>query len=163
MKKTQTLYLTRAALIAALYVCLTYVSAIFGLASGVIQFRISEMLCILPLFLPEAVAGLTVGCVLANILTGAPLWDVIFGAVATLIGAIGAIILRKIPEKLKFIATLPTVLSNAIIVPFVLIFAYGAPDSYWFLFATVGFGEIVCATVLGTVLYYSLKKSKIFK
>ena len=163
MTKTQTLYLTRGALIAALYVALTYASALFGLASGTIQFRLSEMLCILPIFLPEAVVGLTVGCLLANILTGAVLWDVIFGTLATLIGAVGARLLRKLPERLKPIATLPTIFANALIVPFVLIFAYGAPDAYWFLFLTVGLGEAVCAGALGTCLYYSLKKTEIFK
>lgn len=163
MKNTHTLYLTRGSLIAALYVALTYVSALFGLAGGTIQFRLSEMLCILPLFLPEATIGLTVGCLLANILTGAVLWDVIFGALATLIGALGARLLRKLPEKLKFIATLPTIFANAVIVPFVLIFAYGAPDAYWFLFLTVGLGELVCAGILGALLYYSLNKTKIFR
>jgi uncharacterized membrane protein len=163
MKNTHTLYLTRGSLIAALYVALTYVSALFGLAGGTIQFRLSEMLCILPLFLPEATIGLTVGCLLANILTGAVLWDVIFGTLATLIGALGARLLRKLPEKLKFIATLPTIFANAVIVPFVLIFAYGAPDAYWFLFLTVGLGELVCAGILGALLYYSLSKTKIFR
>lgn len=161
MKRNTTLYLTRGALISALYVALTYVSAVLGLSSGVIQFRISEMLCILPIFMPEAVLGLTVGCLLANLLTGAVLWDIIFGTVATFLGAFGARLLRKIPEKVKFIATLPTLFSNAIIVPFVLIYAYDVPDAYFFLMLTVGIGELVCATVAGTVLYYTLKNSPI--
>ncbi|MBO7304949.1 MAG: QueT transporter family protein [Clostridia bacterium] len=158
MKKKATLRLTRAALIAALYVALTYVSAAFSLSSGAIQFRLSEMLCILPIFMPEAVVGLTLGCLLANLLTGCVLWDIIFGAVATFIGAIGARLLRKLPEKLKFIATVPTVFANAIIVPFVLMYAYGAPGSYFYFALTVGIGEVVCASVLGTVIYYPLKK-----
>ena len=158
MKKKATLRLTRAALIAALYVALTYVSAAFSLSSGAIQFRLSEMLCILPIFMPEAVVGLTLGCLLANLLTGCVLWDIIFGAVATFIGAIGARLLRKLPEKLKFIATVPTVFANAIIVPFVLMYAYGAPGSYFYFALTVGIGEVVCASVLGTGIYYPLKK-----
>ena len=65
MKTTnKTLYLTRGAIIAALYIALTYVASIFGLSSGVIQFRISEVLCILPLFFPEAIPGLYIGCLL---------------------------------------------------------------------------------------------------
>ena len=160
MKKTLTLRLTRCAMIAALYVALTYVSAAFSLSSGVIQFRLSEMLCILPIFMPEAVFGIAVGCLLANALTGCVLWDVIFGAVATLIGAIGARLLRRLPEKIKFIATIPTVLANAIIVPFVLMYAYGAPGSYFYFALTVSIGEIVCASILGTAIYYPLKKSK---
>ena len=160
MKKKATLRLTRGALIAALYVALTYVSAAFSLSSGTIQFRLSEMLCILPIFMPEAVVGLTLGCLLANLLTGCVLWDIIFGAVATFIGAIGARLLRKMPEKLKFIATVPTVLANAIIVPFVLMYAYGAPGSYFYFALTVGIGEVVCASILGTAIYYPLKNLK---
>ena len=143
MKKNSAIYLTRGALISALYVALTYAAALLGLSSGVIQFRISEMLCILPIFMPEAVVGLTLGCVLANFLTGAVIWDVVFGALATLIGALGARALRNIPEKVKFLATLPTLFANAIIVPFVLIYAYGVPDAYPYLMLTVGAGDVV--------------------
>lgn len=157
MKKS-TLYLTRAALIAALYVALTYVSAIFGLSSGVIQFRISEALCVLPIFFPEAIAGLTVGCFLANLLTGAAPWDLIFGAIATLIGAIGARVLRRLPKKLLPLATLPTIVSNALIIPPVLIYAYNVNDAFLFLVMTVGIGELVCAGFLGSALCYTLRK-----
>lgn len=156
--RNSTIKLTRSAIIAALYVALTYVSAVFGLSSGVIQFRISEALCILPIFFPEAIAGLTLGCFLANLLTGAAVWDLIFGALATFIGAALAGLMRHLPEKLKWLATIPTVFSNAIIIPFVLIYAYEVPDSYFFLLATVGLGELVCAGFLGSALYYVLRK-----
>ena len=95
------LFITRAALTASLYVALTYLASVVGLASGVIQFRISEMLCILPMFFPGAIAGLTLGCALANLLCGAFLWDIVFGSVATFIGAIFARLLRKVPKKLE--------------------------------------------------------------
>lgn len=157
--QTTTLYLTRGALIAALYVALTYVSSIFGISSGVIQFRLSEMLCILPIFWVEAIPGLFIGCLLSNLLTGCVFWDIIFGSIATLIGAIGARLLSKLPTKLKWIATLPTILSNAIIVPFVLIYAYGATDAYLFLVATVAIGEIVCGGILGSLFYYTISKT----
>ena len=160
MKKNTTLYLTRGALIAALYVALTYASALFGLSSGAIQFRISEMLCILPVFMPEAIVGLTLGCLISNLLTGAVVWDIIFGTVATLIGAFGARLLRRLPSRLMWIATIPTVFANAIIVPFVLIYAYGAPDAYPYLMLTVGIGELVCAGVMGSALYYTLRNRK---
>ena len=156
----KTLYLTRAALIAALYVALTYLAALFGLSSGAVQFRISEMLCILPIFLPEAIPGLTIGCLIANLVTAAAPWDIVFGSVATLIGAVGAYLLRKIPHALKWIATIPTILANAIIVPFVLIYTYGVEDSYIILMLLVGLGEVVCAGIGGTILYYSLRKTK---
>ena len=163
MKKTSTLYLTRGALIAALYVALTYASSLFGLSSGVIQFRISEMLCILPVFLPEAVVGLTIGCFIANLATGALIWDIIFGTVATFIGAVGAVLVRKLPQKLLWLAPIPTVLSNSIIIPFVLIYAYGVSDAYPFLMLTVAIGETVCAFILGLLLCCSLKKTKYFR
>jgi len=157
----KTVYLTRGALIAALYVALTYVSALFGLSSGAIQFRLSEMLCILPIFMPEAILGLTIGCLLANLLTGAVIWDVIFGALATLIGAVGARLLRRLPNRLIFISTLPTVVANTVIVPLVLIYAYGAANAFHFLALTVCLGEVVTAAGLGTALYYTLKKSNL--
>ena len=155
------LRLTRGALIGAMYVALTYASSLFGLSSGVIQFRISEALCILPVFMPEAVGGLFIGCIIANLFTPSvhPL-DIIFGSIATLIGALGAYFLRKLPKKLMWIATLPTVIANMIIVPFVLTFAYGAEGSYFFFMLTVGIGELVCAGLGGTVLYHSMKKIK---
>ena len=155
------LYLTRGAVIGAMYVSLTYLAFLLGLSSGVIQFRISEALCILPIFFPEAVLGLTIGCIISNLITGAVIWDIVFGSLATFIGAMGARALRKIPDTLKFLTTLPTVMANAIIVPFVLLFAYGIEGGYWYFFLTVGLGEVVCATVGGTLLYYSLKNVKI--
>jgi len=163
MKNNTTLFVTRGAMIAALYVALTYFSSIFGLSSGVIQFRLSEMLCILPVFMPEAIIGLTLGCLISNLITGAVIWDVIFGSLATLLGAIGAKLLSKLPTKLLWLATVPTVLSNAIIVPFVLIYAYGAEGAYPYFMLTVGIGEVVCAGILGSVLCYSLKKSKFLR
>ena len=158
-KSNLTLYTSRGALIAAMYVVLTLLSSVLGLSSGVIQFRFSEALCILPLFLSEAVPALFIGCLTSNIIAGGVVWDVIFGSLATLIGAIGTRALRRLPEKHKWVATLPPILSNMIIVPFVLIFAYGVPDSYIFLCLTVGIGEIVCAGFGGTALYYLLKKT----
>ena len=160
MKNTSksVLYLTRGALIGAMYVALTYLAFLLGLSSGVIQFRISEALCILPIFFPEAVLGLTIGCIISNLITGAVFWDIVFGSLATFIGAMGARLLRKLPDKLKFLTTLPTLFSNAIIVPFVLLFAYGIEGGYWYFFLTVGLGELVCATVGGTFRYFSLKK-----
>lgn len=159
--KELTLYTSRGALIAALYVVLTMIASVLGLSSGAIQFRISEALCILPLFLPEAIPGLAIGCLVSNLLSVCPVWDVIFGSIATLIGAVGARMLRKLPGKLIWVSTLPTILANALIIPLVLIFAYGIDEAYMYLVATVGLGEIVCAGVLGTALYFVIKKSNI--
>lgn len=157
--KNLTLYLTRGALIAALYVVMTQLATLVGLSSGAIQFRISEALCILPVFFPEAIPGLFVGCLISNLLVpGAHVLDIIFGSVATLIGAFGAFALRNLPEKFKWVTTIPTVLANMIIVPFVLIYAYGSTDSYLYMMITVGIGEVVCAAIGGSALYYILKK-----
>lgn len=164
MKSTRqiNLYTSRGALIAALYVALTMLASAVGLSNGVIQFRISEALCILPVFLPEAVPGLFIGCLISNMLVpGVAIWDVIFGSLATLIGALGAYYLRKLPGKFMWVATIPTIISNMIIVPPVLIFAYGVTDAYLFLVATVGIGEIVCAGVGGAMIYYLIKRTKI--
>lgn len=154
MNKTK--YLCQCAAIASIYVVLTWFSTIFGLSSGVIQVRFSEMLCILPIFMPGAIPGLTIGCFLANLLSGCMVIDVFFGAIATFLGALGTYILRK----KKWIAFLPPIFSNAFIVPWVLKVAYGVGDAYWFLVMTVGIGEIISVGVLGAVLYRALKKKK---
>ena len=155
--------LTRGALIAAMYVALCYVSTIFGLSSGAIQFRISEVLCVLPIFMVEAIPGLFIGCILSNMIAGCVFWDIVFGSLATLIGAVGAYLLRGLPEKFKWVVTLPTLLANMIIVPFVLMYAYGVEDGYFFLMLTVGLGELVCGVIGGSVFYYSTKNTKIWK
>lgn len=151
--------LTQGAMIAALYVVLTFIANLAGLASGVIQLRLSEALTILPIFTAAAVPGLAVGCVLANLLTGCAVWDVVFGSLATLIGAIGTRLLRK---KSPVLVVLPPILSNIIIVPLVLQRVYGVEDAYWYLAMTVGAGEIISCGILGLLLYSSLKKTKIF-
>ena len=157
------LALTRGALVAAMYVALTWLSSLMGLSSGVIQFRFSEVLCILPVFMPEAIPGLFVGCLISNLIATANPWDILFGSLATLIGAFGTYLLRRLPPKFGWVASLPPVLSNMIIVPPVLILAYGATDAYWFLLITVGVGELVCAGFGGSALYYALRKTKLFE
>ena len=99
-------FLCRGALIAALYVVLTWLCSLVGLDKGVIQMRLSEALCVLPAFTGAAVPGLFAGCLLANLLTGSALPDIIFGSLATLIGALGAYALRKN----KWLVPLPTCL-----------------------------------------------------
>lgn len=165
MKKSlsrTTLILTRGALIAAMYVVLTYVSMALGLDKGVIQLRFSEALCVLPFFLPEAILGLYVGCFLSNILTGCLLWDVIFGSLATLIGAALAYAIGRVSKKLWWLIPIPNILSNTLIVPFVLRYVYASADSLPFMFMTVGIGEVLASGVLGTVLLCSLKKTSLF-
>ncbi|MCR4840253.1 MAG: QueT transporter family protein [Lachnospiraceae bacterium] len=150
------LFITQAAVIAAVYVVLTVFISAFNLASGAIQIRISEALTILPVFTPAAIPGLFIGCLIANTVTGAVIWDIIFGSLATLIGSIGTRLLRKVP----YLAVLPPILSNTIIVPLVLRFAYKLPDAIWYLAITVCVGEIISCGVLGLILYFAFKKRK---
>lgn len=152
MKSKKLVFICQAAVIAALYVVLTYVFSAF--ASGVIQVRVSEALTIMPAFTPAAIPGLVIGCLLSNTLTGCVLLDIIFGSVATLIGALGSYALRRH----TWLVPIPPIVSNMIIVPFVLRFAYGATDAFPFMIATVGAGEIISCYLLGMILYGALKK-----
>ena len=152
MKKTKQISLS--ALIAALYVVLTYFSAMLGLSSGAIQVRFSEMLTVLPAFTPAAVPGLFIGCLLANILSGCVIWDVVFGSIATLLGAV----FTRMLKKNKILAPLPPIISNTLIIPFVLRYAYGAPGSIGYFMITLGIGEIISCGVLGTLLTLTLRR-----
>ena len=147
------------AIIAASYVVLTYIAAAFNLSSGAIQIRLSEALTILPIFTPYAIPGVYIGCLLANLLTGCAVTDIIFGSLATLIGAIGTYLLRKKP----ILATLPPILANAIIVPFILIYVYNLEGAYPYFFLTVLAGEVISCGILGLLLRKSLMKRNIDK
>ena len=152
-KKTR--LMTESALIAAVYVALVLLFK--PISFGAIQFRIAEALCILPFFTLSAVPGLALGCLLGNFFSGAAMPDVVFGTLATLLAAILSYKLRDIN---KWLVCLPPILANAIIVPFVLQYAYGVTDGYFFLFATVGIGEILAVGVLGNILLLALEGRK---
>lgn len=168
MKNKNVLYLTQAAMIAALYVVLTMVANALGIASGNIQVRFSEALTVLPFFTPAAVPGLYVGCLIANVVTGAALPDIIFGPLATLIGAIGTWALGKAAlsctgekkaEIYKWLSPLPPIIANGIIIPPVLKYAYGIVP-VWFSAVTVTIGEIISCGVFGMILIFALQKYK---
>lgn len=152
-QRARILYVTQAGLIAALYTVLTVFVGAFGLASGAIQFRLSEALCVLPFFTPAAIPGLAVGCLISNLLTGCIWQDVLFGTLATLIGAIGARWLRRVP----WLVPLPTVAANTVIVPFVLAYAYRFEGGLPYFMLTVGLGEVLSAYICGMVLLYAIK------
>ena len=139
MKNKNVLYLTQAAMIAALYVVLTLIANAFGLASGSIQVRFSEALTVLPFFTPAAIPGLYVGCLLGNIASGCALPDIIFGPLATLIGALGTWWLSK--------AAFPPVLK----------YAYGV-GPVWFSAVTVTLGEVISCGIFGLVLLFALRR-----
>ena len=147
------LFIVHASVIAALYVVLTFVANAFGLANHAVQVRFSEALTILPFFTPAAVPGLTLGCLLSNILTGCALPDIIFGTFATLAGATFTFLLRKY----KWLAPIPPIVANTLIVPFILYYAYGIKP-LWLSFLTVGAGEIISCGILGMILLNMLNR-----
>lgn len=156
MKNKKVLFLTQAAMIAALYVVLTLFANAFGLASSSIQVRFSEALTILPYFTPAAVPGLFAGCLIGNIACGSALPDIIFGPVATLIGALITYALRK---RSKWLAPLPPIVANAVIIPPMLKFAYGIVP-IWFSIITVTAGELISCGIFGMILLFALQKYK---
>ena len=146
--------LARAAIIAALYAVLTLLTA--GFSSGPIQIRISEALCVLAIFTPAAVPGLTVGCVAANLITGCALWDVVLGSLCTLVGALGVRLLRKLP----YLAPFPYVIANVVGISFLFYFVYGYHGVDWLLYTGgLCLSETLSAWVLGIGLYLLLRKS----
>lgn len=169
--------LVQAAMVAAVYVVLTLLANALGLANYVIQVRFSEALTILPFFTPAAIPGLFVGCILSNLLTGCLPLDVVFGSLATLLGALGTYLIGKISRNAittgkgvseprrnfsiwKFLAPLPPILSNTLIVPFVLAYVYQFEGSIPYFMLTVGAGELISCGILGLILLFSLEKRK---
>ena len=160
MKNKKVQFLVQSAMIGAIYVVLTILFQPFSF--GQIQVRIAEALTILPVFTSAAIPGLFVGCLIGNILGGSILPDIIFGSLATLIGAIFTYLLRK---QNKYLTPLPPIFANTIIVPFILYYAYGINLPIPFMMLTVGIGEIISCGVLGMIVYASLEKYRyrIFK
>ena len=153
MKNKNVTFLNQAAMIAAIYVVLTYVFAPFSF--GEIQIRISEALTILPLFTPAAVPGLFIGCLIGNILGGAILPDIVFGSAATLIGALVTYSLR---DKKPVLGPIPPIAANTVIVPFILRFGYGINLPIPFMMLTVAIGEVISCGILGMILYTALSR-----
>ena len=149
-----TAFMTQAAMIAAIYVVLTIVFAPFGF--GEVQVRISEALTILPMFTPAAIPGLFIGCIIANLFGRAIVLDVVFGSLATLIGAVGTYLLRKN----KWLAPIPPIVANALIVPFVLKYGYAVPLPIPFMMLTVGVGEVISCGILGSIVRKGLANYK---
>lgn len=151
--KLNVLFVAQAAMIAAIYVVLTLVGASF--AYGPVQVRLSEALTILPAFTPAAIPGVFLGCLLSNILGGCILPDIIFGSLATLIGGVFTWMLR---DKSRYLAPLPPILANTIIVPFVLKYGYMDPLPIPFMMLTVGIGEVISCGVIGLIVYAGLNR-----
>ena len=153
MKKIH--YITQGAVTAALYVCLTLVFR--PISFGAVQIRVSEVHTVLPMFTPAAVPGLFLGCLLANMLGGAVIWDVIFGSLATLAGAALGFLLRKN----RWLVSVPAIIANAVTVPFILRFAYGTEIPIPLMMLYVAAGESVSCYLLGQILISALLRRKI--
>lgn len=156
MRNKNVTFMVQSAMIAAIYVVLVFV---FQYTSfGFIQFRIAEALTILPYFTSAAIPGLFVGCMLANLLGGSILADIVFGSIATLIGAVGTYFAGKM--KCKWLAPVPPIVANALIIPFVLKFGYGETAAIPYMMFTIGVSEIIICGVIGLVLLAILERYK---
>ena len=157
--KPLTLELAQGGIIAALYVALTLLFA--PISSGEVQLRIAEALTILPLFTSAAIPGLFLGCVLANLLTGAVIWDVIFGSLATLIGAY----FGRLLKGNRWLVPIPAILANTLIIPFVLKYGYGLDLPIALEMVYIFLGEVGGCYILGELLATALMplRNKIFK
>ena len=160
------LWITTAASISAIYVALTFLAMALGLDKNAIQIRFSEALIVLAFFNPAAVSGLTVGCLLANLLTGCAPLDVALGPVATLIGALGAYLTGKMKNGkiARFICTIPNIIANTVIVTFICIVCYTAPEArdaslIPFYASTIFLGEVISSGILGSVLLFGGEKT----
>jgi len=147
-RKIDAAFIARAAVIGALYAALTL--ALAPISYGLIQFRIAEALTVLAFFTPAAVPGLFIGCLMANIVGGLGVIDIVFGSLATLIAAY---MTYKI--KNRFLAPLPPVLINALVVGPIVAFYVGVPFYLGMLY--VGLGQLVVCYVLGLPLLIALK------
>ena len=164
-KKIMTKQLCRAAVITALYVALTY--AFMPFAFGPIQIRPAEALCILPLFFPEAIPALFLGCALSNLGSPYAVFDVPVGATTTLLAAFSSYLVGQFCKKegLKFIlgGFFPIVL-NAFIIPIVFLYLYGDTAAsavvYFYNVFTIFISQCIWVYGLGALLYYPLKRLK---
>lgn len=145
-------------MIAAMYIILTYLAEAVGLASGAVQVRFSEALTLLPCLTPAAIPGLAAGCLLANLLTGCAPWDVVFGSLATLLGALGTYALRGRP----WLSWLPPVASNTLIIPPVLMNVYGVEEFWPLLALQIFIGEMISCCFLGLIVLHIARKNSIF-
>lgn len=157
--KKNTRFTVYGALIAALYVALTYAQnfLFYGTASNAIQFRAAEALCVLALFTPAAIPGLTVGCLLFNISNGAIPLDFVIGTAASFLAAWGMYRTRNLRLwGYPLLAMLLPAVCNGLMVGWELDYLIGG--GFWFNCGCVAVGEVAVLLTLGSVLYYALKK-----
>ena len=163
--RLMTHYLTRAAIVAALYTAVPLV--VYPFSFGYLQIRISEALTILPFYMPEAVLGLFIGCIISNFFsTNIVILDVIFGSIATLLAALLTNLCSKLGKKGRWLAPLPPVLVNAVVIGLVIALSttQSGEGSFYTIFlfncCTVGLGQLVACYGLGIPLSYIFDKIK---
>ena len=155
--------LTTAGIIAAIYTAMSLLSSVFGIAYGPIQCRFSEALTVLPFFLPEAIPGLFIGCIVTNLMSTVGPLDLILGSLATLLAALWTARVRK-----YWMAPLPPVLCNAVIIGAMIAwYEVGFTEAFWGMFAfnalTVGIGETIACYGLGLLLIKALARTPAFR
>ena len=163
MKNLTTRRLAVSGMIGAAYAVMAIFGSVFGLTFGPIQFRFSEALCVTPFLFPEAVGGLFVGCLIANLFSPYGVLDIVVGSAATLLAALLTARCRN-----RWLAPLPPVLTNTVLVGLVLAYEQaGTSAAFWpaygFNALTVGLGEVVACYGLGALLLQILAKSKPFQ
>ena len=154
MKSKRISLITRAAAIAALYAALTLIFE--PISFGPMQVRISEVLTVLPAYTPAALPGLFIGCAISNLYMGSMV-DVIAGSLATLIAALLSYLLRRH----RFLVPLPPVVCNALVIPFVLKYAYHVDETVPFLMLTIGAGQLIACYLIG--IPFMLALDRLFK
>ncbi|MBQ2110358.1 MAG: QueT transporter family protein [Clostridia bacterium] len=168
MRNKTTRFITAAAIVAALYTVLSVLTNFIPTIGGVFQFRIAEAMCILPMFTPAAIPGLTLGCLLTNLINGGTVYDIVFGTLATALGAVLSLLLAYRKNDIvggrfllrAVLAAIPPVVSNALIIPYVIIKSSGLPmdlATYAPFILSVGLEELVCAGLLGVALAFILR------
>lgn len=147
--------MARAGIIAALYFALSV--ALSAISFGPIQFRISEILVLLPLIFPEAVAGLTIGCFFTNFFFSPfGVFDMVLGTLATLIGAIGTYLLRRRP----LLSTIPPIVANTLLVPLIFVLNDATSVYYISMFEILA-SQLITCLVIGLPFTFALKKAMI--
>lgn len=154
MQNKKLRFITKTALIAALYAALTLLLAPFSF--GILQFRLSEVLTVLPMFTFSAVPGLTIGCLLANFIGSGQWIDIVFGTMATLLAALCSYFFRKN----KWLVPLPPVVFNALIVGTYLYLLAPSEATLLLSIGSIGFSEMVITYVFGIPLISILEKQK---
>ena len=157
-KKTR--FIVYAAVIAALYAVLTHMQNLLlpNSTNMAIQFRASEALCVLALFSPAAIPGLTIGCLIANLLAGATALDFVIGSLASCLAAAAMWFSRRFTVKgYPLFALLMPAVFNGILIGWELVVFAGLPGGFWLNATYVAIGEVAVLLTLGTALYYGLK------